>query len=898
MLPAVSKDSPLPFATDGETDDEEVDESEMLCQTRFQVDKLKDVFHRADIDGNGMLKKENFRALLEGRSVHQEDLERFRRWCLKVGVDPQGDFEYIFSFFDRKNSGMVNWKEFAAALEADIRLDLVRQETLRLPASDHDISDIRIRGGFTHVLVVVRVRPLSKNERSIHAKMAKNPNPPKVCVQVSESGDGHHLVGIEKPARAGAVLKSQAKAKRNFFAFDKVFGPSSSTEGIYKSVIVPNRLVDRYLDGISVTVFAYGATGSGKSYTMMGSAYTTKNGEGGCGKALSTPSPGIVQLMLSDVFARQRSERGVQAEFTVSYLEIYNETIQDLLASDDGADKKKKLILCEDPRSHVVDVIGLTKTRVKSTRDVMKLIKAGNKRRVMASTAANEFSSRSHAVLQLHYKRRARLARGGFRNSSSTLTLVDLAGSERASQTQNRGKLLREGANINRSLLALGSCIKALAGRGARKRANRRKSGFARPKFRDSKLTLMLKNSLEGRSVLVMLAMATPSSIQYNDTLNTFKYADRAKSISVTPEQKSNVVWPEIVKPRSGKTKNGENDNGKSPGKEKALRRLKVRYSRVKDGKRELRRTRSAPRDRSRAKEERGLEGCSPPPSKSPSRPKNGDDRSGSSKNDEASGNIEDSSRRSSLRLLKAKRVRASKENHAISKNDRAEKGEGSDETISEAPKKTKNEEDTSVGGDIKQKRKKGNKGNLRDSMDALNAVMATAMKSPLPSTYCNGDAPTSRWIVTADCGAPLSCAGGPMMKYVLPKGDSVDVVGQSGEWLEVRAFVPRALLAPMQAKKKQTTTTQGEVPKSDDAGVAASTRETAASSDSCDSPPRVAIKVRHEVPSDKTSTPSLCDAEEGKGEEGNKKTTTTNAASEDKKLRDKLDSTTSSVVL
>lgn len=234
----------------------------------------------------------------------------------------------------------------------------------------------------------------------------------------------------------------------------------------------------------------------------MGSKYTSRANS----KAAATPTPGIVQLMLQDVFSSYQNERGVEVEFTASYLEIYNETLHDLLG-EDGQMKKKKLILCEDPKSHVVDVIGLTKRTVQSTADVMKLVNQGNKRRVMASTAANEFSSRSHAILQLHSKRRERLASGGSRETSSVLTLVDLAGSERASQTLNRGKRLREGANINRSLLALGSCIKALALRGGdekkKKKKGRRKSSAARPKFRDSKLTLLLKNSLEGRSVRV-----------------------------------------------------------------------------------------------------------------------------------------------------------------------------------------------------------------------------------------------------------------------------------------------------------------------------------------------------------------------------------------------------------
>jgi len=519
-----------------ETDDDEEETSENLLMTRFEIGKLKVVFQKADQDRDGMLTKKDIQDLLEGRRGEREDVERFRRWCKKVGVDIRGGIDYIFKFFDRQQSGVVDWHSFAAALEADIRLDLVRQETLKISPDKSD--EIRIRGGFTHVLVVARVRPISKNERKkAQESKTKKDDAPLVCVQVSESSKGHHLVGIEKPGNKKAVLKSQARPKRNFFAFDKVFGPTSTTPQIYRTVIVPNRLVERFLDGISVTIFAYGATGSGKSYTMMGSKYTSRSNS----VHATSPTPGIVQLILADVFASHQNERGVSVDFTASYLEIYNETLHDLLSADeDGSGgKKKKLILCEDPRSHVVDVIGLTKTKVESTVDVMKLVNQGNKRRVMASTAANEFSSRSHAILQLHSKRRERLASGGHRETLSVLTLVDLAGSERASQTLNRGKRLREGANINRSLLALGSCIKALALRGGgsgdgankgRKNPKRRQSSAARPKFRDSKLTLLLKNSLEGRSVLVMLAMASPSSVR-DVSLSLFFPSPNSKSI-------------------------------------------------------------------------------------------------------------------------------------------------------------------------------------------------------------------------------------------------------------------------------------------------------------------------------------------------------------------------------
>ena len=245
------------FEDESDLEEEEEEETnENLLKTRFEIGKLKVVFEKADQNQDGMLTKSDIEDLIEGRSGRREDVERFRRWCKKVGVDLRGGIDYIFKFFDRQQSGVVDWHSFAAALEADIRLDLVRQETLRLAPDKSD--EIRIRGGFTHVLVVARVRPINKNERKkAEESRTKKKDAPLVCVQVSKSTSGHHLVGIEKPGNKKAVLKSQARPKRNFYAFDKVFGPTSTTPQIYRSVIVPNRLVERFLDGISVTIFAY-----------------------------------------------------------------------------------------------------------------------------------------------------------------------------------------------------------------------------------------------------------------------------------------------------------------------------------------------------------------------------------------------------------------------------------------------------------------------------------------------------------------------------------------------------------------------------------------------------------------------------------------------------------------
>ena len=228
--------------------------------------------------------------------------------------------------------------------------------------------------------------------------------------------------------------------------------------------------------------------------------------------------PGIIFLTMQELFERlgERQEEKV-TEITLSYLEIYNETIRDLLVPGSG---KQGLMLREDA-NQAVSVAGLSSHRPQNVQEVMDMLICGNAARTVSPTDANATSSRSHAVLQISIAQKDRNAAVSEPMIMATLSIIDLAGSERASATRNRGERLLEGANINKSLLALGSCINALC--------DPRKKNHV--PYRNSKLTRLLKFSLGGNCKTVMIVCVSPSSVHYDETQNTLRYANRAKNI-------------------------------------------------------------------------------------------------------------------------------------------------------------------------------------------------------------------------------------------------------------------------------------------------------------------------------------------------------------------------------
>lgn len=221
-------------------------------------------------------------------------------------------------------------------------------------------------------------------------------------------------------------------------------------------------------------------------------------------------------------------DKDSEYKLTASFVEIYNEYIKDLLKPK----TKEYLELWDDPVQGTI-ISGVTELEVSNIGGIMKLLHLGNGRRTTESTRANEASSRSHAIFQLCIQRRPRLAGYEFELKKGMVSLIDLAGSERGSATENRGARLFEGAKINRSLLALANCINALGDKA-------RKGTFV--PYRDSKLTRILKESLGGKSKTLMLCNASPASNQFEETLNTLKYANRAKEIKVQAEESKKVV--------------------------------------------------------------------------------------------------------------------------------------------------------------------------------------------------------------------------------------------------------------------------------------------------------------------------------------------------------------------
>ena len=247
---------------------------------------------------------------------------------------------------------------------------------------------------------------------------------------------------------------------------------------------------------------------------------------------------GIIPNAIADVFklieekTATSSTTGDSYEVSISFVEVYNETILDLL-NPTCDHSHKGLALREDQEKGIVVIAGVTEQKVDTLAAVMEVLAFGSKNRKTESTNANQTSSRSHAILQLTISHTfCSNTTGGLVVVDSKLSLIDLAGSERASATSNSGVRLHEGANINKSLLALANCINALA---ENQTSNGKKGNV---KFRDSKLTLLLKNSLEGNSNLVMICNLCPSNTAYEDSHNTLKYANRAKNIKVNPIMK------------------------------------------------------------------------------------------------------------------------------------------------------------------------------------------------------------------------------------------------------------------------------------------------------------------------------------------------------------------------
>ncbi|XP_035381770.1 kinesin-like protein KIF13A isoform X2 [Electrophorus electricus] len=349
----------------------------------------------------------------------------------------------------------------------------------------------------TKVKVAVRVRPMNRREIELSTK----------CVVEMEE---NQTILHPPPSNAKGDSRKQTKV----FAFDHCFWSMDESnvpkyagqEVVFKCL--GEGILENAFQGYNACIFAYGQTGSGKSYSMMGSG----------------DQPGLIPRLCCSLFERVGQEEGDAHSFKVevSYMEIYNEKVRDLL-DPKGSRQSLKV------REHKVlgpYVDGLSQLAVMSFEDIESLMSEGNKSRTVAATNMNEESSRSHAVFNIIITQTLYdLQSGNSGEKVSKVSLVDLAGSERVSKTGAAGERLKEGSNINKSLTTLGCVISALADQSAGKGKNK----FV--PYRDSVLTWLLKDNLGGNSKTAMIATVSPAADNYEETLSTLRYADRAKRI-------------------------------------------------------------------------------------------------------------------------------------------------------------------------------------------------------------------------------------------------------------------------------------------------------------------------------------------------------------------------------
>ncbi|XP_056315928.1 kinesin-like protein KIF1A [Danio aesculapii] len=349
------------------------------------------------------------------------------------------------------------------------------------------------------VKVAVRVRPFNSREIGKESK----------CI-------------IQMSGNTTTIINPKAPKENKSFNFDYSYWSHTSPEDInyasqqqvYRDI--GEEMLLHAFEGYNVCIFAYGQTGAGKSYTMMGKQEKDQQG--------------IIPLLCEDLFTKinENNDNNMSYSVEVSYMEIYCERVRDLL----NPKNKGNLRVREHPLlgPYVED---LSKLAVMSYNDIQDLMDSGNKARTVAATNMNETSSRSHAVFNIIFtQRRHDSETDNTSEKVSKISLVDLAGSERADSTGAKGTRLKEGANINKSLTTLGKVISALAevDSGSNKNKKKKKVESFIP-YRDSVLTWLLRENLGGNSRTAMVAALSPADINYDETLSTLRYADRAKQI-------------------------------------------------------------------------------------------------------------------------------------------------------------------------------------------------------------------------------------------------------------------------------------------------------------------------------------------------------------------------------
>ncbi len=338
------------------------------------------------------------------------------------------------------------------------------------------------------VLVVTRVRPLNGREKEKGGE---------ICIN--------------------DIDKTSLKIGGKTFAFDAVLDLKSTQEQVYGCTA--KLILGKVLLGYNGCIFAYGQTGAGKTFTMEGDDH----------------QPGITPQMCHHIFDSISKDTERSWVVTMTYLEIYQENIRDLLVEKvtpqkKGGDRRGSFggddavssgdIAIREARDGLIYVEGITEKTVKTKEAVLQLLKEGASRREKGETNMNAVSSRSHAILTLNLEQILVNDKDGYSKKVSKLNLIDLAGSERANATGATGERLKEGASINQSLSALGNVINALT-----------ESNRGHIPYRNSKLTRMLQDSLGGNAYTMMICNVSPAKINFEETTSSLRFAERAKKV-------------------------------------------------------------------------------------------------------------------------------------------------------------------------------------------------------------------------------------------------------------------------------------------------------------------------------------------------------------------------------
>lgn len=353
--------------------------------------------------------------------------------------------------------------------------------------------------------ISVYVRCRSRNEREIKENSG---------VVVSTMG---HM-GKEVVLQTGPMAVSNKT-----YTFDRVFGAESDQDMVYDGIA--SGVLDEMLQGYNCTVFAYGQTGTGKTYTMSGDIEMI-------GNQLSE-NAGIIPRTLVALF--KQLEKSPEFSVKVSFIELYNEELRDLLVQNESGERKVKIF--EDPNKKSIVVQGMEEIFIKTATEGMKVLADGSYKRQVAATQCNDLSSRSHSVftITVHMKEIDPLS-GEEYLKIGKLNLVDLAGSENINRSGAENKRAREAGMINQSLLTLGRVINALVDQSPH------------IPYRESKLTRLLQDSLGGQTKTCIIATISPAKVSLEETISTLEYANRAKNIKNKPQVNSSMSKKMLIK--------------------------------------------------------------------------------------------------------------------------------------------------------------------------------------------------------------------------------------------------------------------------------------------------------------------------------------------------------------